>query len=69
MNTCAGAAINPTDTPANTLPANNTGCDAAKAINIQPNTNGTVAIIKAGRRPNRSIIGPDANEPKGDDKL
>lgn len=69
INTCAGAAINPTDIPAKTLPANKRGCDDAKAINTQPNTNGNVAIIKAGRRPNLSIIGPDANEPNGDDKL
>lgn len=50
-NTCAGAAINPTDIPAKTRPANNIGCEVAKAINIHPNTKGKVAIIKAGLRP------------------
>lgn len=69
IHTCAGAAINPTEIPANTLPTSKSGCDDAKAITIHPKTKGKVAIISAGLRPNRSINGPEANDPNGEDKL
>lgn len=63
--TCAGAAINPTAIPATTRPTSMRKCDDAVARKIHPKKSGTIASMRAGLRPQRSMMGPEANEPTG----
>lgn len=40
-------------------------CDDAVARKTHPKKSGTIASIRAGLRPQRSMMGPEANEPIG----
>lgn len=43
--------------------------DDAVARKIHPRKRGTIAIMSAGLRPQRSMMGPEANEPTGAARL
>lgn len=61
--------MNPPDSPANNRPINRTVWEVPVANSTHPKITGIIAIISVGRRPYRSIIGPDANAPIGEAKL